>query len=58
MCEILDQNVSGQTHPSGRGISGCGRWKLGGKIMRKVEIRGNKMWKCKLRIEVESGNCG
>ena len=32
----------------GGGVSGLGKWKLGGKIMWKVEIRGYKI--------VESGN--
>ena len=30
------------------GVSGCGKWKLGGKIMWKVEIRGPKFWKVEI----------
>ena len=40
-------------------VGGCiMMWKVEISQMRKVEIRGKKLWKWKLIIEVESGNCG
>ena len=33
----------------GGGVSGLGKWKLGGTKLWKVEIKGDKLWKVEIR---------
>ena len=51
-------NIGRPSLGGGGGASGCGKWKLGGKIIWKVEIRGKIISKVEIRGYkiVESGN--